>query len=60
VSLRTIQALIAELQAACSAAGQRVDRAAFLLIARRMERSESGNWWVGGEEPARRELLAEG
>jgi predicted nucleic acid-binding Zn finger protein len=49
VSLRTLRALIADLQGAYPQAGQRVDHAAFLVLARRVERSESGAWWVGSE-----------
>jgi hypothetical protein len=57
VSLPTLQTLMADLARAYPHAGARVDHAAFLLIARRVERSLGRGWWVGSELTPEAEYL---
>jgi hypothetical protein len=57
VSLPTLQALMADLQRAYPHAGARVDHAAFLVLARRVERGLGAGWWVGSELTPEAEYL---
>jgi hypothetical protein len=57
VSLPTLQALMADLQRAYPHAGARVDHAAFLALARRVERSLGAGYWVGSELTPEAEYL---
>jgi hypothetical protein len=60
VSLRTLQALIADLAAQYPAAGPRVEHAAFILAFRQMERSASGTWYVESERERGVEYIVTG
>jgi hypothetical protein len=57
VSLRTLQALVQDLRRAYPHSGQRPDHAAFLVLARRVERGLGAGWWVGSELTPEAEYL---